>query len=161
MTAKELHMVRLDMEAGQSRCTERVEAKLDKLDAEAQQNSAQLKVMANTVDALERNMTRSSDTVHELAQAVQKMVNHTSGLTQRRPFTGRCHNCQNNGHMARDCPEKPKRRAINAVSEGTLANDEFLEQYGSQEIYINCLCRGVQETDESEPTSPAMFTTHE
>jgi transposase InsO family protein len=153
LTVKDFMMARLEMEAGQARNNEKMEAKIDQVASETQQNTASVKEMSQTIHSVERLLAKNADQMHELALNVTKLVENsaTQNRNARRPFNGNCHNCKAKGHMARDCDQPANKMAINAVLRGELKGTDFEEQYGDHSVFINCLSKGIPEDDASGP----------
>ena len=58
----------------------------------------------------------------------------------------KCYNCGEKGHIPRGCPHKAKKSAMTAVSSGSIGEVESKDQYGSKDGFINCLARGVEDS---------------
>ena len=122
----------------------------DKFKSSQEQTHKQIQTFENSLADL---MTLN----HTISGNIQKLTNAPAGRNapiEKKTFVfrGKCFNCEKEGHRATQCPNKPRRKMVNALSSSGKPEDhsKFEEQFGTTEVFIGCLMCGVDEEADSD-----------
>ena len=126
-------------------------------------NSQTQKQMLNFENSLAELVTASQS----IGANIQKLTNASAGrdapvARKQFVFKGKCYNCGQEGHQARNCRDKAQRKMVNALtangSQEAKDHPKFEEQFQTHETatqaecvnaFINCLMNGIQEDGDS------------